>query len=101
MPLLPEDADLSLRGSGPQKALTLYEQNDLTQAEIADLLGYSQPTVARWIKAEREKREAREQQAAERRSRLSQGTLIAMRIVFIACTMAVTTAICWIAWAWH
>ena len=100
MALSSEETDPILRESGPQKALTLYEQNDLTQADIAELLSVSQPTVARWLKAAREERDQRTQRAARTRERLGQAALVAMRIVFMACTLAFTAAVCWIAWGW-
>lgn len=87
---IPVASDPPAADSGPQKvlALTLYDEKDMTQAEIAAELHVAQSTVSRWIKDARQAREIPYRAIAR------DGFLVLMAV----CAVIITAAVATIAW---
>jgi predicted transcriptional regulator len=87
---IPVASDPPGTDSGPQKvlALTLYDEKEMTQTEIAAELGIAQSTVSRWIKDARHARDIHYRDIAR------DGFLILMAV----CAVIITAAVATIAW---
>lgn len=90
---LPQDLETVTRDTGPQIALQLAETTNLRQKDIAELMGWSEPTISRWIREAREDRERRENEQAARRSRRENAFKTIVLMIFTACAVLVTAAL--------
>lgn len=91
--LLPEDLGTVTKDTAPQIALTLVEDQEMRQKDVARLLGWSESTISRWINEEKEKREIREREQAERKNRqhalIRDTALVIITLCFVMLTAAV------------
>lgn len=97
--------DPDITDSGPMKALQMYDQEKLTQAEIAQRLDVAQSTVSIWIQKARRDIENGQGNVREIRSRARYGELdyrVLTRdlilIVFVICAVIITIDVTHIAW---
>lgn len=86
--------DAELTDSGPQRALYLYEQEKLKQAEIAKQLDVSQSTVSTWIQKEKAKQEGTRTRDIHYRTIFRDLAWIA----FVLCWVIITIDITHITW---